>query len=53
MKSTRELAFSGYSDTLAARYDGRTRAFVEASYRFGGREAGWNLTCSSHVWKWT
>ena len=53
MKSTRELAFSGYSDTLAARYDGRTRqAFVEASYRFGGREAGWN-TCSSHVWKWT
>ena len=41
VKSTRELAFSGYSDTLAARYDGRTRqAFVEASYRFGGPEAG-------------
>lgn len=39
--STRELAFSGYSDTLSARYDGRTRqAFIEAAYRFGGREAG-------------
>ncbi len=39
--STRELAFAGYSDTLSARYDGRTRqAFIEAGYRFGGREAG-------------
>ncbi|MEG0184591.1 MAG: autotransporter domain-containing protein [Stenotrophomonas sp.] len=39
--STRELAFAGYSDTLSARYDGRTRqAFIEAAYRFGGREAG-------------
>ena len=41
VKSTRELGFSGYSDTLVARYDGRTRqAFIEASYRFGDREAG-------------
>ena len=39
--STRELAFSGYTDTLSARYDARTRqAFIEAAYRFGGREAG-------------
>ncbi len=39
--STRELAFAGYSDTLSARYDARTRqAFIEAAYRFGGREAG-------------
>ena len=39
--STRELAFAGYSDTLSARYDGRTRqAFIEAGYRFGGPEAG-------------
>ncbi|WP_313443645.1 autotransporter domain-containing protein [Stenotrophomonas indicatrix] len=41
IESTRELAFAGYSDTLSARYDGRTRqAFIEAGYRFGGREAG-------------
>ncbi|QKW55589.1 autotransporter serine protease [Stenotrophomonas sp. NA06056] len=41
LDSTRELAFAGYSDTLSARYDGRTRqAFVEAGYRFGGSEAG-------------
>jgi len=39
--STRELAFARYSDTLSARYDARTRqAFIEAAYRFGGREAG-------------
>ncbi|NEY37119.1 autotransporter domain-containing protein, partial [Streptomyces sp. PRKS01-65] len=39
--STRELAFAGYSDTLSARYDARTRqAFIEAAYSFGGREAG-------------
>jgi outer membrane autotransporter protein len=39
--STREVAFAGFSDTLKARYDASTRqAFIEAGYRFGGREAG-------------
>ncbi|CAH0273554.1 autotransporter domain-containing protein [Stenotrophomonas lactitubi] len=39
--STREVAFAGFSDTLSARYDGRTRqAFLEAGYRFGGPEGG-------------
>ncbi len=41
MKSTREVAFAGFSDSLSARYDARTRqAFIEAGYRFGGPEAG-------------
>lgn len=41
VESTREVAFAGFSDTLSARYDGRTRqAFLEAGYRFGGPEGG-------------
>lgn len=41
VKSTREVAFAGFSDSLSARYDARTRqAFIEAGYRFGGPEAG-------------
>ncbi|KAF1014948.1 MAG: Extracellular serine protease [Stenotrophomonas maltophilia] len=39
--STREVAFPGITNTLSARYDAKTRqAFIEAAYRFGGREAG-------------
>ncbi|WMJ70604.1 autotransporter domain-containing protein [Stenotrophomonas sp. 24(2023)] len=39
--STRQVAFQGFSDSLSASYDATTRqAFVEAAYRFGGREAG-------------
>lgn len=38
---TREVAFAGFTDTLSARQDARTRqVFVETGYRFGGREAG-------------
>ncbi|TGP52112.1 autotransporter domain-containing protein, partial [bacterium M00.F.Ca.ET.229.01.1.1] len=41
VKSTREVAFAGFSDSLSARYAARTRqAFIEAGYRFGGPEAG-------------
>jgi len=41
VKSTRDVAFAGFSDSLSARYDARTRqAFIEAGYRFGGPEAG-------------
>lgn len=41
VKSTREVGFAGFSDSLSARYDARTRqAFIEAGYRFGGPEAG-------------
>ncbi|HEL4830652.1 TPA: autotransporter domain-containing protein [Stenotrophomonas maltophilia] len=41
VKSTRDVAFAGFSDSLSARYNARTRqAFIEAGYRFGGPEAG-------------
>ena len=39
VKSTRDVAFAGFSDNLSARYDAPTRqAFIEAGYRFGGAE---------------
>lgn len=39
--TTRQVAFAGYSDGLTAHYDATTRqAFIEAGYRFGGRQGG-------------
>ncbi|PSD30752.1 autotransporter outer membrane beta-barrel domain-containing protein, partial [Stenotrophomonas maltophilia] len=41
VKSTRDVDFAGFSDSLSARYNAHTRqAFIEAGYRFGGPEAG-------------
>ncbi|NED63012.1 autotransporter domain-containing protein [Streptomyces sp. SID10244] len=41
VKSTRDVAFAGFSDSLSARYNARTRqAFIEAGYRFGNAEGG-------------
>ncbi|MFV7425584.1 autotransporter outer membrane beta-barrel domain-containing protein, partial [Stenotrophomonas geniculata] len=41
VKSTRDVAFAGFSNSLSARYDARTRqAFIEAGYHFGGPEGG-------------
>ncbi|MEE9889493.1 MAG: autotransporter domain-containing protein [Stenotrophomonas geniculata] len=41
VRSTRDVAFAGFSNSLSARYDARTRqAFIEAGYHFGGPEGG-------------
>ena len=41
MKSARDVAFAGFSNSLSARYDARTRqALIETGYRFGGLQAG-------------
>lgn len=41
VKSTRDVAFAGFSDSLSARYNAHTRqAFIEAGYRFGNAEGG-------------
>ncbi len=41
VKSTRDVDFAGFSDSLSARYNAHTRqAFIEAGYRFGSPEAG-------------
>ncbi|HDS1674801.1 TPA: autotransporter domain-containing protein [Stenotrophomonas maltophilia] len=41
VKSNRDVAFAGFSDSLSARYNAHTRqAFIEAGYRFGGAEGG-------------
>ncbi|KAG1255796.1 hypothetical protein G6F68_010093 [Rhizopus microsporus] len=41
VKSNRDVAFAGFSDSLSARYNAHTRqAFIEAGYRFGSAEGG-------------
>ncbi|HEL2979471.1 TPA: autotransporter domain-containing protein [Stenotrophomonas maltophilia] len=41
VKSTRDVAFAGFSDSLSARYNAHTRqAFIEGGYRFGTAEGG-------------
>ncbi len=41
MKSTRDVGFAGFSDSLSARYNAHARqAFIEAGYRFGNAEGG-------------
>jgi subtilase-type serine protease len=53
VKSTRDVDFAGFSDSLSARYNAHTRqAFIEAGYRFGGK-AGLEPTCRSPAWRWT
>ncbi|WP_329858719.1 autotransporter domain-containing protein [Stenotrophomonas hibiscicola] len=41
VKSTRDVGFAGFSDSLSARYNAHARqAFIEAGYRFGNAEGG-------------
>ena len=48
--SSRQVAFAGYSDGLNANYDAKTKqAFIEAGYRFGGKNPEAGLDCSGMV----
>lgn len=41
LDTRRQVAFSGFSNGLNARYDAKTtQAFIEAGYRFGGAQGG-------------